>query len=88
MLCSNLRPLDSDINYSPTRNRWKEKPVEEYGSEKIEILFKALYNTVNEFAEMAGVEQGHNVRGFLIEQVRVLFNESSYIAYSQSSYFF
>ncbi|XP_047974336.1 miltiradiene synthase KSL1, chloroplastic-like isoform X2 [Salvia hispanica] len=47
---------------------WKEKPVRECGSEKIEILFKALYNTVNEIEEMACVEQGRNVRGFLVKQ--------------------
>ncbi|KAL1552093.1 Miltiradiene synthase ksl1, chloroplastic [Salvia divinorum] len=46
---------------------WKEKPVAEYGSKEVEILFQALYNTVNEVAEMAGVEQGRGVKGFLVE---------------------
>nr|AZB50371.1 terpene synthase 3 [Origanum majorana] len=46
---------------------WKEKPAGEYGSEEVEILFTAVYNTVNELAEMAHVEQGRNIKGFLIE---------------------
>lgn len=59
------------------KNRWKEKPAAEYGSEKVEIMFKAVYNTVNEIAEMAQVEQGRGVEEFLIgmvlkHQIRVL----------------
>ncbi|XP_057802911.1 sclareol synthase, chloroplastic-like [Salvia miltiorrhiza] len=46
---------------------WKEKPATaEYGSEAVEILFTALYNTVNDLAEMAHVEQGRSVKQFII----------------------
>nr|APG42602.1 kaurene synthase-like 1 [Salvia divinorum] len=44
---------------------WKEKPAAEYGSEEVEILFTAVYNTVNELAEMAHVTQER--KEFLIE---------------------
>ncbi|KAG6409396.1 hypothetical protein SASPL_127435 [Salvia splendens] len=50
---------------------WKEKAVAEYGSKEVEILFKALYNTVNEVAEMASVEQGRDVKGFLVELIEL-----------------
>lgn len=46
---------------------WKEKPAGEYGSEEIEILFTAVYNTVNELAEMAHIEQGRSVKDLLIK---------------------
>nr|AHL67262.1 kaurene synthase-like 1 [Salvia rosmarinus] len=46
---------------------WKEKPAAEYGSEEVEILFTAVYNTVNGLAEMAHVEQGRSVKEFLIK---------------------
>ncbi|XP_057799345.1 miltiradiene synthase KSL1, chloroplastic [Salvia miltiorrhiza] len=46
---------------------WKEKPAAEYGSEEVEILFTAVYNTVNELAERAHVEQGRSVKDFLIK---------------------
>ncbi|KAG6389572.1 hypothetical protein SASPL_151043 [Salvia splendens] len=44
---------------------WKEKPTEEYGCEEVEILFTAVYNTVNELAEMAHVTRER--KEFLIE---------------------
>nr|QXT24225.1 miltiradiene synthase [Isodon lophanthoides var. gerardianus] len=46
---------------------WKEKPAGEYGSEEVEILFTAVYNTVNELAEMAHIEQGRSVKDLLIK---------------------
>nr|AZB50376.1 terpene synthase 1 [Salvia officinalis] len=46
---------------------WKEKPAAEYGSKEVEILFTAVYNTVNELAEMAHIEQGRSVKEFLIK---------------------
>ncbi|KAH6804553.1 hypothetical protein C2S51_032800 [Perilla frutescens var. frutescens] len=46
---------------------WKEKPTSEYGSEEVEILFTAVYNTVNELAEMAYFEQGRSVKDLLIK---------------------
>ncbi|XP_057802965.1 miltiradiene synthase KSL2, chloroplastic-like [Salvia miltiorrhiza] len=46
---------------------WKEKAATaEYDSEAVEILFTALYNTVNDLAEMARVEQGRSVKQFII----------------------
>nr|AHW04049.1 diterpene synthase TPS4 [Plectranthus barbatus] len=44
---------------------WKEKPAGEYVSKEVEILYTAVYNTVNELAERANVEQGRNVEPFL-----------------------
>lgn len=52
------------VNY-----RWKEKPAGEYGSEEVEILFTAVYSTVNELAEMAHIEQGRSVKDLLIKLV-------------------
>nr|AZB50375.1 terpene synthase 1 [Prunella vulgaris] len=46
---------------------WKEKPTGEYGCEEVEILFTAVYSTVNELAEMAHVEQGRSVKEFLVK---------------------
>nr|AZB50374.1 terpene synthase 3 [Salvia yangii] len=46
---------------------WKEKTAAEYGSEEVEILFTAVYNTVNELVERAHVEQGRSVKEFLIK---------------------
>nr|A0A2K9RFZ9.1 RecName: Full=Class I diterpene synthase TPS6, chloroplastic; AltName: Full=Labd-13(16),14-diene-9-ol synthase; AltName: Full=Syn-isopimara-7,15-diene synthase; AltName: Full=Terpene synthase 6; Short=VacTPS6 [Vitex agnus-castus]AUT77125.1 class I diterpene synthase [Vitex agnus-castus] len=46
---------------------WKEKPTEDYGSKEVEILFTALYDTVNEFAEIAYIEQGRCVKPLLIK---------------------
>nr|A0A2K9RFZ2.1 RecName: Full=Class I diterpene synthase 2, chloroplastic; Short=VacTPS2; AltName: Full=(13S)-vitexifolin A synthase; AltName: Full=9,13-epoxylabda-14-ene synthase; AltName: Full=Viteagnusin D synthase; Flags: Precursor [Vitex agnus-castus]AUT77121.1 class I diterpene synthase [Vitex agnus-castus] len=46
---------------------WKEKPAEDYGSKEVEFLFTAVYNTVNELAEMAYVEQGRCVKSLLIK---------------------
>nr|AHL67263.1 kaurene synthase-like 2 [Salvia rosmarinus] len=46
---------------------WKEKSAAEYGSEAVEILFTAVYNTVNELVERAHVEQGRSVKEFLIK---------------------
>nr|UXG91344.1 miltiradiene synthase [Callicarpa americana] len=45
---------------------WKEKPAADYGSEEVEILFTAVYRTVNEVAEKAYVEQGRSVKHILI----------------------
>lgn len=50
-------------------NRWQEKSAAEYGSEAVEILFTAVYNTVNELVERAHVEQGRSVKEFLIKLV-------------------
>ncbi|XP_042033856.1 sclareol synthase, chloroplastic-like isoform X2 [Salvia splendens] len=47
-------------------NEWKGKASAEYESKEVEILFTALYNTVNELAVMAGVEQGRSVKEFII----------------------
>nr|QEV81855.1 terpene synthase 16 [Prunella vulgaris]QEY10195.1 kaurene synthase 1 [Scutellaria barbata]WJZ49123.1 miltiradiene [Scutellaria barbata] len=46
---------------------WTEKPAEEYGSKEVEILFTAVYNTVNDLAEMAYIEQGRSVKPLLIK---------------------
>ncbi|KAL8521792.1 hypothetical protein ACS0TY_012086 [Phlomoides rotata] len=46
---------------------WKEKPAEEYGSKEVEILFTAVYNTVNNLAEKADIEQGRCVKPLLIK---------------------
>nr|A0A075FBG7.1 RecName: Full=9,13-epoxylabda-14-ene synthase, chloroplastic; AltName: Full=Manoyl oxide synthase; AltName: Full=Miltiradiene synthase; Flags: Precursor [Marrubium vulgare]AIE77094.1 9,13-epoxy-labd-14-en synthase [Marrubium vulgare] len=46
---------------------WKEKPAEEYGSKEVEILFTAVYNTVNDLAEKAHIEQGRCVKPLLIK---------------------
>ncbi|KAL0330186.1 UNVERIFIED_CONTAM: Cis-abienol synthase, chloroplastic [Sesamum radiatum] len=40
--------------------RWNEQPATAYGSEEVEILFTALYNTVNEVAAKAYIEQGRD----------------------------
>ncbi|KAL9167318.1 hypothetical protein ABFS82_05G088400 [Erythranthe guttata] len=45
---------------------WKEKPAVDYGSQEVEILFSAVYRTVNELAEKASVEQGRCVKHHLI----------------------
>nr|UVE15963.1 labd-13(16),14-diene-9-ol synthase [Leonurus japonicus] len=46
---------------------WEEKPAEEYGSKEVEILFTAVYNTVNNLAEKAYIEQGRCVKPLLIK---------------------
>ncbi|XP_012841016.1 PREDICTED: beta-phellandrene synthase (neryl-diphosphate-cyclizing), chloroplastic-like [Erythranthe guttata] len=45
---------------------WNEKPTVEYGFQEVEILFTAVYRTVNELAEMAYVAQGRCVKHHLI----------------------
>nr|AZB50368.1 terpene synthase 4 [Leonotis leonurus] len=47
--------------------QWKEKPAEEYGSKEVEILFTAVYTTVNSLAEKACMEQGRSVKQLLIK---------------------
>nr|AJQ30185.1 kaurene synthase-like protein [Salvia fruticosa] len=46
---------------------WKEKSAAEYGCEEVEILFTAVYNTVNEVVERAHAAQGRSVKDFLIK---------------------
>ncbi|KAL8521794.1 hypothetical protein ACS0TY_012088 [Phlomoides rotata] len=46
---------------------WEEKSAEEYGSKEVEILFTAVYNTVNNLAEKAHIEQGHCVKPILVK---------------------
>ncbi|KAK4435738.1 Cis-abienol synthase, chloroplastic [Sesamum alatum] len=46
--------------------QWKEQPTSVYGSEEVEILFTALYNTVNDLAEKAYVRQGRCIKSVLI----------------------
>ncbi|KAL7150087.1 hypothetical protein ABFS83_05G084900 [Erythranthe nasuta] len=45
---------------------WNEKPSVEYGFQEVEILFTAVYRTVNELAERAYVAQGRCVKHHLI----------------------
>ncbi|KAL0312158.1 UNVERIFIED_CONTAM: Class I diterpene synthase TPS6, chloroplastic [Sesamum radiatum] len=46
--------------------RWNEQSATAYGSEEVEILFTALYNTVNEVAAKAYIEQGRCVKHLLV----------------------
>nr|AZB50367.1 terpene synthase 3 [Ajuga reptans] len=46
---------------------WEDKPAEEYPSKEVEILFTAVYNTVNDLAEMAYIEQGRSIKPLLIK---------------------
>ncbi|KAL0330886.1 UNVERIFIED_CONTAM: Cis-abienol synthase, chloroplastic [Sesamum angustifolium] len=46
--------------------QWNEQPATAYGSEEVEILFTALYNTVNEVAAKAYIEQGRCVKHLLV----------------------
>ncbi|EYU34535.1 hypothetical protein MIMGU_mgv1a003148mg [Erythranthe guttata] len=45
---------------------WNEKSDVVYGSKEVEIIFKAVYRTVNDYAEKAYVEQGRCVKHHLI----------------------
>ncbi|XP_047974126.1 sclareol synthase, chloroplastic-like isoform X2 [Salvia hispanica] len=47
-------------------NEWKEKASAEYESMEVEIIFTALYNTVNELAVMASVAQGRSTKEFIV----------------------
>ncbi|KAL8536935.1 hypothetical protein ACS0TY_012211 [Phlomoides rotata] len=46
---------------------WEEKSAEEYGSKEVEILFTAVYNTVNNLAEKAHIEQGRCVKPLMVK---------------------
>ncbi|KAL1532807.1 hypothetical protein AAHA92_32773 [Salvia divinorum] len=45
---------------------WKDKAGAEYASKDVEILFTALYNTVNELGVMAGVEEGRSIKELIV----------------------
>ncbi|KAK4388989.1 Cis-abienol synthase, chloroplastic [Sesamum angolense] len=49
-----------------TKQYVNEQPATAYGSEEVEILFTALYNTVNEVAAKAYIEQGRCVKHLLV----------------------
>ncbi|KAG8375380.1 hypothetical protein BUALT_Bualt10G0094000 [Buddleja alternifolia] len=46
--------------------KWNEPSAMTYGSEEVEILYTALYNTVNELAEKAYIQQGRSIKHVLI----------------------
>lgn len=52
--------------------RWDTEPERTYCSEEVEILFTALYNSVNEVSAKAYAKQGYSVQHDLVHMVIVL----------------
>jgi hypothetical protein len=48
---------------------WDEHHQLQFYSERVKVLFCAIYATVNQIAEMASIVQNRDVRKHLIEQV-------------------
>ncbi|KAL0401011.1 UNVERIFIED_CONTAM: Cis-abienol synthase, chloroplastic [Sesamum latifolium] len=60
--------MDEASDFLELMRNWRKQPSAAYRSHDIEILFTAIYNTVNEWAEIASAQQGRCVKSLLIEQ--------------------
>ncbi|KAJ9169194.1 hypothetical protein P3X46_020654 [Hevea brasiliensis] len=55
------------LNMFELVKKWDKHSEVGFCSEQIEIIFSAVYDTTNEFAVKAGIEQGRSVKDHLIE---------------------
>jgi hypothetical protein len=52
--------------------RWDEHHKDDFYSEQVEIVFRALYTTINQIGSMASAVQNRCVRSHLIETVSLM----------------
>ncbi|XP_011076531.1 beta-phellandrene synthase (neryl-diphosphate-cyclizing), chloroplastic-like [Sesamum indicum] len=60
--------MDEARDFVELIRNWRKQPSATHRSHDIEILFTALYNTVNEWADIASAQQGRCVKSLLIEE--------------------
>ena len=53
-------------------HRWEHQEETEYYSEQVEIVFSAIYSSVNELGSKASTVQGRDVTGHLVEIVSLI----------------
>uniref|UniRef100_A0ACD5UG63 Uncharacterized protein n=1 Tax=Avena sativa TaxID=4498 RepID=A0ACD5UG63_AVESA len=58
---------------------WEQHEKTEYYSEQVEIVFSAIYSSVNQLGAKASMVQGRDVTGHLVEIVR-LFQSTRYLS--------
>ncbi|KAL2489905.1 Ent-kaur-16-ene synthase [Forsythia ovata] len=56
------------LNILELVKKWDEQPTESYSCEEVEILFTALFSTVNEMAAKGAIKQGRRIKHVLLKQ--------------------
>jgi hypothetical protein len=67
------------LNFSYGCDRWERHEETKYYSKQVEIVFSAIYSSVNQLGAKASAVQGRDVTGHLVEIVS-LFQSTCYFS--------